>query len=435
MDARVSAGEKLPLAGVPFAIKDNMWVAGRQATCGSRILEGFRPPGDATAVARLRRARAPCSSERPTWTSSPWAPRPRTAPYQVTRNPWDLERIPGGSSGGSAAAVCRAARSRRPSGRTRAARSGSRRPAAAWSDSSRRTGGSRGTVSSRSARRSTRSGRSRGRSRTPPGVYRGDRGRRSRSTRHRSGEDVARRRGALSSGVARDAGRVSAGGARPRASTRKSRKTWRGPPDLARRRRDGSSRLRSHGPTVAIAIYYVIASAEASSNLARFDGVRYGPRASEADLLLAVRRDAARAGSVPRSSAGSCSGPSPWRRATTRRTTGRRCARGRCSSRTSPGPSREADVIVCPSIPAPAFRIGEKSGRPADRCTSPTSSRCPASLAGLPAISVPSGLWRGRPPAGTPGPAPRVTARRRSSRGAESSRRRRVSGRIFRPAG
>jgi len=55
-DARVAAGEDLPLAGVPFAIKDNMWVAGREATCASRILRGFHPPTDATAVSRLRRA-------------------------------------------------------------------------------------------------------------------------------------------------------------------------------------------------------------------------------------------------------------------------------------------------------------------------------------------------------------------------------------------
>src|SRR6202162_4365835 len=54
-DARVAAGESLALAGVPVAIKDNMWVAGRTATCGSKILQGYRPPGDATAIARLRR--------------------------------------------------------------------------------------------------------------------------------------------------------------------------------------------------------------------------------------------------------------------------------------------------------------------------------------------------------------------------------------------
>jgi aspartyl-tRNA(Asn)/glutamyl-tRNA(Gln) amidotransferase subunit A len=58
VDRRVASGEALPLAGVPLAVKDNMWVLGRHATCASRILEGFRPPDDATAIARLRRAGA-----------------------------------------------------------------------------------------------------------------------------------------------------------------------------------------------------------------------------------------------------------------------------------------------------------------------------------------------------------------------------------------
>jgi aspartyl-tRNA(Asn)/glutamyl-tRNA(Gln) amidotransferase subunit A len=58
VDARVAAGEDLPLAGVPLAVKDNIWIAGRQATCASRILAGFRPPGDSTVAARLRRAGA-----------------------------------------------------------------------------------------------------------------------------------------------------------------------------------------------------------------------------------------------------------------------------------------------------------------------------------------------------------------------------------------
>ena len=53
-DARIAAGETLVLAGVPLAIKDNMWVRGRTATCGSKILQGYHPPGDATAIARLR---------------------------------------------------------------------------------------------------------------------------------------------------------------------------------------------------------------------------------------------------------------------------------------------------------------------------------------------------------------------------------------------
>ena len=104
VDARVAAGEDLPLAGVPMAIKDNMWVSGREATCASRILRGFRPPADATAVARLRRAGAVFVG-RANMDEFAMGSSTENSSVQLTRNPHDLERIPGGSSGGSAAAV------------------------------------------------------------------------------------------------------------------------------------------------------------------------------------------------------------------------------------------------------------------------------------------------------------------------------------------
>jgi aspartyl-tRNA(Asn)/glutamyl-tRNA(Gln) amidotransferase subunit A len=105
MDALAAKGDPLPpLAGVPVAIKDVMVVKGAPATAGSKILEGYRPPYDATAVARLEAAGAVIlgklncdefamgsSNE-----NSAWGP---------VRNPVDPERVPGGSSGGSAAAV------------------------------------------------------------------------------------------------------------------------------------------------------------------------------------------------------------------------------------------------------------------------------------------------------------------------------------------
>ena len=104
VDERVAAGETLPLAGVPVAIKDNMCLTGTRTTAGSKILESFVAPYTATAVQRLLDAGA-LPSARPTSTSSRWARRARTPRFVKTSNPYDLERVPGGSSAGSAAAV------------------------------------------------------------------------------------------------------------------------------------------------------------------------------------------------------------------------------------------------------------------------------------------------------------------------------------------
>ena len=92
------------LAGVPVAVKDNLCTVDAPTTCGSKILENYRPPYDATVVRRIREEE-PSSSGRPTSTSSPWDRRPRTRPFSRPVIPWNLECVPGGSSGGSAAAV------------------------------------------------------------------------------------------------------------------------------------------------------------------------------------------------------------------------------------------------------------------------------------------------------------------------------------------
>ncbi|MFA7323776.1 MAG: Asp-tRNA(Asn)/Glu-tRNA(Gln) amidotransferase subunit GatA [Candidatus Nanopelagicales bacterium] len=105
VDARRSAGEQLgALAGVPLALKDNLAMRGVPTTCGSKILEGWRPPYDATVVERLR-ANDVVILGKTNMDEFAMGSSTEHSAYGATRNPWDLERIPGGSGGGSAAAV------------------------------------------------------------------------------------------------------------------------------------------------------------------------------------------------------------------------------------------------------------------------------------------------------------------------------------------
>jgi aspartyl-tRNA(Asn)/glutamyl-tRNA(Gln) amidotransferase subunit A len=104
VDARVAAGEHLPLAGVPLAIKDNMCVTGTRTTAGSRILEDFVSPYTGTAVARLLAAGA-LPIGKTNLDEFAMGSSCENSALGVTRNPYDLGRVPGGSSGGSAAAV------------------------------------------------------------------------------------------------------------------------------------------------------------------------------------------------------------------------------------------------------------------------------------------------------------------------------------------
>ena len=104
VDARIAAGDRLPLAGVPVAIKDNMCVRGTRTTAGSKILGDWKAPYTATAVQRILDAGA-IPIGKTNLDEFAMGSSCENSALGVTRNPYDLERVPGGSSGGSAAAV------------------------------------------------------------------------------------------------------------------------------------------------------------------------------------------------------------------------------------------------------------------------------------------------------------------------------------------
>src|ERR1700709_1021918 len=105
VDKARTAGESLgPLAGVPLAMKDVFAMRGVPTTAGSKILEGWRPPYDATVVSRMRAAGVVILGKT-NMDEFAMGSSTENSAYGATHNPWDLARIPGGSSGGSAAAV------------------------------------------------------------------------------------------------------------------------------------------------------------------------------------------------------------------------------------------------------------------------------------------------------------------------------------------
>jgi aspartyl-tRNA(Asn)/glutamyl-tRNA(Gln) amidotransferase subunit A len=393
LDAALASGSPAPaLCGVPLAVKDVIDVCGVPTTCGSRILAGYRPPFSATAILRLEAAGAIVIGKT-NMDEFAMGSSTENSAYKPTRNPWDRERVPGGSSGGSAAAV--------------AARMA---PLALGSD----TGGSIrqpaalcGVVGLKpSYGRVSRYGLvAFASSLDQIGPF------------ARTVEDCALASAALFGRDPQDAtsaprevpdfpGGLGAGVRGLRVGVPWTFLEQGVDAGVLVAFKQALATLESCGARLvevalphsphAIATYYLVATAEASSNLARYDGVRYGERQGEAvDLqhMYGETRDRGFGAEVKRRiilgtfvlSSGYYD--AYYRRAQQVRTLIRNdfdAAFAAC------------DLVATPTTPTPAFRLGEKTADPLQMYLADIFT-VPANLAGIPGLSLPAAPVLGLP--------------------------------------
>jgi aspartyl-tRNA(Asn)/glutamyl-tRNA(Gln) amidotransferase subunit A len=400
-----ATGAGAPLGGVPLAVKDLFCTAGVPSQSGSRILEGYLPPYTATAVSRLAGAGATLLAKTNQDEFAMGSSNENSA-YGPVRNPWDRERVPGGSSGGSAAAV---AAGLAPWALGTDTGGSIRQPAAlcgivglkptygavsrygmiAFASSLDQAGPLTRDVTDAALLLRHMVGRDECDATSLsfpeeialPSAERLDGirlGVPAELTRGSSGTDATGTEGA-------DGG-IEPGVLEAFQAT------------LARAEELGAS-VREialpHAPH-ALSAYYVLAPAEASSNLARFDGVRYGLRAEGASDLLDMYTRTRHDGFGPEVKRRIMLGTyvlssgyydAYYGRAQRVRTKIAEDFRAAFA---------DVDFVLTPTSPSVAFRLGEKTGDPLamylnDYCT------VPMSLAGIPAISIPCGLSDGLP--------------------------------------
>ncbi len=387
-DRKIARGEGIgDLAGVPIGLKDILCTKGIQTTCGSKILEGYIPFYDGTVIKKLREKDTVFLGKL-NMDEFAMGSSTENSGYHVTHNPWDLRRIPGGSSGGSAAAVaadeCISALGTDTGGSIR-------QPAACC-----------GVVGLKP-------------------TY----GRVSRyglvafaSSLDQIGpitkdvKDCAIMLNAISGYDPCDSTSVNAEVPDFKQSLMRDVKGIRiGIPEeyflegmdaeVDKSVRDAIDSFGKWGAEVqrvslphteyAVAIYYIIATAEASSNLARYDGVKYGFRSKGYRDLMEMYTQTRAKGfgkEVKRRiilgtyvlSAGYYE--AYYRKASQVRTLIRKDFEEAF---------QKVDVIVAPTAPTPAFRIGEKTGDPLQMYLSDIHT-IPVNMAGIPAISIPCGF-------------------------------------------
>jgi aspartyl-tRNA(Asn)/glutamyl-tRNA(Gln) amidotransferase subunit A len=375
-----------PLAGVPVAVKDIFCTEGVPTTAASRILEGYRPPYTAAAVRRLTEAGASVLGKTNMDEFAMGSSNENSA-FGPVLNPWDRERVPGGSSGGSAAAVagglapCAIGTDTGGSIRQPAALCGvvglkptygsiSRYGMIAFASSLDQCGPLTRDVTDAALLLSVLQGRDPCDS-TSVGIEGG--------VKAPSREDLKGLRFAVPSELGRDG--VEPGVREVFEAT------------LATIERLGGEVAEAPLPHAkhGISAYYVIAPAEASSNLARYDGVRYGMRADGAGDLIEMY-EATRAEGF---------GPEVKRRimlGTYALSSGYYDAyygqaqrvRTKIAADFSTA-FAEFDFVVTPTSPSVAFGLGEKAGDPLAMYLNDFFT-VPMSLAGIPAISLPAGL-------------------------------------------
>ncbi|HEX5044088.1 MAG TPA: Asp-tRNA(Asn)/Glu-tRNA(Gln) amidotransferase subunit GatA [Candidatus Polarisedimenticolaceae bacterium] len=392
-DRARAEGRAGPLCGIPVAVKDNLATAGLVTTCGSALLRDFVPLRDATVVARLREAGAIVLGKT-NLDEFAMGSSTENSSFGPSRNPWDPARVPGGSSGGSAVAVAcgmaPAALGSETGGSVRqpAAFCGvvgvkptygrvSRSGLVAFGSSLDQVGLLAGSVEDAAALLAIVAGPDRDDATAVP----------------RPVEDYASACEAGVTGLRIGLPREYLGDGLA--------------PDIAAAAREAAGRLAAAGAEIAevslphtpwaIPAYYVIATAEASSNLARFDGVRFGRRVDPGAGLQAMYR----------ATRGDGFGPEVKRRillGTFVLSAGYHDAYYGQALRVRALLRRDFldlfaagfHAVLTPTTPTPAFRLGEKVSDPLAMYLSDVYTAT-ANLAGLPALSIPVALSGGLP--------------------------------------